>query len=60
MCVLLLSGETWNYISAQMERSRLRDRSGRGHLAHRTKGGEGVGNDVTTSQSGPCLPGGSP
>ena len=27
MCVLLLSGETRNYISAQKERSRLRDRS---------------------------------
>ena len=27
MCVLLPSGETWNYISAQKERSRLRDHS---------------------------------
>ena len=27
MCVLLPSGETRNYISAQKERSRLRDRS---------------------------------
>ena len=27
MCVLLLSGETRNYISAQKERSRLRDHS---------------------------------
>ena len=44
MCVLLPSGETRNYISAQKERSRLRDRSGpyKHHLVVRVDTGADV------------------